>query len=89
MDAFQPSELINLLASLIFIVILLNLLRNKNWFIQRTFIIGIFLLLAGNIFTVIESFIFPAIFNAIEHISFTLGTIYFFIGTLRISNRYA
>jgi hypothetical protein len=89
MDAFQPSELINFLASMIFLVVLLSLSRSKNWIIQKIFVIGIFLTLTGNFCTVIESFIFPKVFNIIEHFSFSLGTICFFIGTIRISKGYA
>lgn len=79
----ESVEIINLIFSLVFFLVLYRLFYSNMKLVPHSFILGIILVLLGNVFTVLEGFILPTLFNSIEHLSFTLGTLFFFLGALK------
>lgn len=84
MEKFEVSEIINLIFSVVFFFILITMLKNRRQVIPQLYIMGTIMIVAGNIFTVFEAVFLPVLFNHAEHISFTLGTVFFFGGTIKL-----
>jgi hypothetical protein len=84
MQNVEGPELVNLIFSTVFFIVLLSMIRKRVHFIPDLFIAGTLLVLLSNFFTVAESFLFSALFNVAEHISFTIGTLCFCLGSINL-----
>lgn len=75
----QPEELINFLLSLAFITYLLYLIRARSRSLKSFWFMGIVMIFVSQIFTLLEGYFFPNLFNLIEHSATTLASILFLI----------
>jgi hypothetical protein len=82
---FEPNEVVNLIASTAFFSYYFKL-THKGKCNQMPFqwTIGILCLTLSNVFTVVEGFIFPVLFNTSEHVVFFIGTLFFLVGAFRL-----
>lgn len=84
MSEVEPAELINLIATIAVVIVLFQLVRSKVSLFPSLFVWGVFFVMLGNIFTVLETFLWPTLFNHSEHLVFSLGTICFCAGSFKI-----
>lgn len=79
----EPEELINFILSVIFIAYLLYLFRSK-WEALRSFwFLGICIIICSQVFTILEGYFYPELFNLIEHISTCLASIAFLVSFIK------
>lgn len=75
----QETEVINLIASVFLLIYAQYLLRKFSIEISFIWLLFIAFLIGSYCFTVLEGFLFPSIFNFLEHASFTLASLCFLL----------
>ncbi|MFZ5774944.1 MAG: hypothetical protein ACOY3Z_05625 [Thermodesulfobacteriota bacterium] len=82
---FQESEIINLVLSLFSLAIFIPFLRVYSLTGLRLFFVGFGLILAAQVFTVIEGVMANVFFNHLEHLCYGLSGILFAIACMRVA----
>ena len=85
---FESQEVINLFLSLALYLFLLSLLRKLEFKLPPYWIGCLTFIVFGEFFTVLEGVAFPYILNVLEHVSFTLACLYFFIAVLSMRQQH-
>ncbi len=85
---FESQEVINLFLSMALYFFLLSLLRRLEFKLPQYWIGCLTFIVFGEIFTVLEGFVFPYFLNILEHLSFTIACFYFFIAVLSMRTRH-
>lgn len=80
---FQESEIINLILSIASLCIFIPFLRKHKLAGLRLFFVGFGLILAAQLFTVVEGVFWTSFFNQLEHLCYGLSGILFARGCLR------
>lgn len=70
---FQESELINLFISIVSLFILLPFIIKQESPGLKTFLLAFLFVLCSQIFTVIEGFYLPNVFNILEHLTYVIA----------------
>jgi hypothetical protein len=76
----QASEILSLLFDIIVVVFIIVLYRTGVIPRYTYFFIGYGCVLLSNVFTVAEGFVFPDFLNVLEHLSYFVSGIFFFLG---------
>lgn len=74
----QNNEIINFLLGLILFSVFYIVLIKSQIVFRRRFLLAFIALFSGTFFTIIESYIFHALFNYLEHISYTITAFLFY-----------
>lgn len=67
---YQESEIVDLLMVLFLTPVMAASLRSIHLAGRKLFIIGYFGVVAGFVFTIVEGYWLPDVFNALEHLSY-------------------
>lgn len=81
---FQESEIINLILSVASLCIFISFLRKYRLAGLRLFFAGFGLILAAQLFTVVEGVFLNSFFNHLEHLCYGLSGVFFARGCLRL-----
>ena len=81
----DPLEFLTFLVSLIILSAIIIFLKNRNTDKEKTkyFFYGFYSIIFALFFTNIEELILPFFFNALEHISYLIASIFFLIGIIK------
>ncbi|HCX22798.1 MAG: hypothetical protein CMB80_10560 [Flammeovirgaceae bacterium] len=79
----QPEELINFILSIVFISYLLYLIRVQSRSIKTFWFLGILMIFISQIFTILEGYMYPDLFNLIEHITTCLASIFILVSVYK------
>ncbi len=79
----QESEAITLILGLIAAPIALRLYRARA--LPGAAFVGLWLLLGAYVFTIVEGFVLPDFFNALEHASLAASGVAFAVGAARMA----
>ncbi len=71
----QPEELINLILSIVFIIYLLYLVKTQSRTLKTFWFLAIVMIFISQIFTILEGYFLPELFNLIEHFSTFLASV--------------
>lgn len=81
----EEYEVVNLAMSLLLFGVLLRIYYTSGRAFSILWVVGIAIVIIGNIFTVAEGFYFPVIFNLIEHICYPLAALLFLTATVKLT----
>lgn len=84
MSEIEPTELINLIATVAVAFVLFQVVRSKVGSFPSLFVWGVFFVMLSNVFTVLETFLWPTLLNYFEHWVFSLGALCFCAGSFKI-----
>ncbi len=76
MESTEPFVLLLFLVALPLIIVLF---RNEELPGAKYFFLSFLFLLGSNIFTVVEEWIFPTLFNILEHVFIALASVAFYL----------
>ena len=81
---FQESEIINLILSIGSLCIFIPFLRMRGIAGLHLFLVGFGLILAAQIFTVVEGVVWKSFFNHLEHFCYGMSGIFFAVACIRM-----
>ncbi len=79
---FEYPEVISLILCSSLYVFLLNLTKRYKFKLPRFWLTCISALVVSEVFTVLEGVLLYELMNVLEHLSFTVACIFFFLGVL-------
>lgn len=81
---FQESEIINLILSIGALCIFIPFLRTRGFAGLHLFLAGFALIIAAQIFTVVEGVVWESFFNHLEHLCYGVSGIFFALAVARL-----
>ncbi len=81
---FSESEIVNLVLSVAFIPILVATMRDFHVPGKRYFSVGLLAMVGTYVFTVVEGFVAPDVFNMLEHLMLAVAGVAFAIGAYHL-----
>jgi len=82
----QENEVINLIMSFISLLIIAHFCR-KGTAVVRNFSIAFIFLFSAFLCTVLEGFVWPDLFNSLEHLSFAIAGLLFTVSCLLLRKK--
>lgn len=79
---YQESEIVDLLMVLFLLPVMRASLGSIHLEGRRFFIAGYLAIIAAYVFTIVEGFWIEGVFNALEHLSYTVAGVLFALGAL-------
>lgn len=79
----EIRELINLLSGVVFFIYLLYLIKTQSKPIFTFWFGGILLIFLSQLFTVVEGFVLPDLFNIAEHSAFCVASVFFLFSVIK------
>jgi hypothetical protein len=77
---YQESEIVDLMMAVVMTPILYLVFRSVYLAGKRWFMLGYLAMIAGYIFTVVEGYVAPDLFNTLEHVSYAFSGLGFAVG---------
>ncbi|MDO8916172.1 MAG: hypothetical protein Q7W16_08845 [Coriobacteriia bacterium] len=77
---YQESEIVDLVMAVFLTPILFVVFRTVYLAGRRWFVSGYLAVIAGYVFTVVEGYFAPDLFNTLEHVSYAVGGVCFAVG---------
>jgi hypothetical protein len=78
---YQESEIVDLVMAVFLTPILFVVFRTVYLAGRRWFVAGYLAVVSGYVFTVVEGYVAPDLFNLLEHASYAVGGVCFAIGS--------
>ena len=75
----EINEAINLLIDVLCIPLLILAIRKSSYSHSLLLSLPVVFILLSHVFTIVESFVFPAVFNVLEHLMFLTGVLALFV----------
>jgi hypothetical protein len=75
----QNNEIINLLLSLLLFAVFYFVIRRAQIIFPRNFLFSFIAFFGAITFTIVETFIWPVLFNILEHFFYLLTAFFFFL----------
>lgn len=80
----ENSETVNLIISISFFIYFLYFVKASEIRIDSLWVLAMFCIILSNIFTIVEGYFWEQWFDFLEHASYTLASLLFFSGAIRL-----
>ncbi|MBF4509355.1 MAG: hypothetical protein ISP10_02575 [Aeromicrobium sp.] len=84
---YQESEIVSLLLALFLTPVMARSVRSIQMHGKAWFVAGYLSVVAGYVFTIVEGYWLYDLFNALEHLAYTVSGVWFAMGGLALLRR--